>query len=131
MPYLHVCSDLYVVKYVICSIISVSSNLSLFVAFRYAISPALFYFYFYLFIAKCLLLYVIFQGLLLFNAPLQSICKNIVEGVKSALSIPQENTICSIPHSTASSVPTSGAMLVPPLNKFTHGTQEGKSCLAS
>ncbi|XP_008233589.1 PREDICTED: zinc finger C3H1 domain-containing protein isoform X2 [Prunus mume] len=38
-----------------------------------------------------------------------------------------ENTICSIPHSTASSVPTSGAMLVPPLNKFTQGTQEGKA----
>ncbi|VVA12429.1 PREDICTED: ZEAMMB73_Zm00001d030666 [Prunus dulcis] len=38
-----------------------------------------------------------------------------------------ENTICSVPHSTASSVPTSGAMLVPPMNKFTQGTQEGKA----
>ncbi|CAB4301122.1 unnamed protein product [Prunus armeniaca] len=38
-----------------------------------------------------------------------------------------ENTICSVPHSTASSVPTSGVMLVPPLNKFTQGTQEGKA----
>ncbi|PQM42447.1 uncharacterized protein Pyn_16936 [Prunus yedoensis var. nudiflora] len=38
-----------------------------------------------------------------------------------------ETTVCSVPHSTASSVPTSGAMLVPPMNKFTQGTQEGKA----
>lgn len=44
MPYLHVRSDLYVVKYVICSIISVSSNLSLFVAFRYALDITRFVF---------------------------------------------------------------------------------------
>lgn len=53
MPYLRVCGDLYVVKYVICSIISVSSNLSLFVAFRYALDITCFVFFSKMFVILC------------------------------------------------------------------------------